>query len=244
MEMTLEPRDFASAFETTEPLVHGVTERGFRIATADSSRERNSASSLINRRYASRGYKSNPIFDGSELDQLTLVTSDHDEVIGTLTIGFDSDRGLLAEELFPDEIDALRASGRRVCEFTKLAIDSEVRSQRVLAAMFHVAFIYAHRIRGCDNLLIEVNPRHTRYYEAKLGFTSVGPERLNRRVNAPAVLLSLDLWHAHEQINKFGGRSTLATAEKTLYSYGFSDIEEAGILKRLRQAVDQRFVRA
>ena len=83
-----------------------------------------------------------------------------DQVMGMLTVGFDSDEGLLADDLFPDEVDALRAAGRQVCEFTKLAVDTLVRSQRVLTAMFHVAFIQAHRIHGCDNLLIEVNPRH------------------------------------------------------------------------------------
>ena len=162
------------------------------------------------------------------------MARDHDAVIGTLTIGFDSEAGLLVDEVFHDEVDALRSAGRQVCESTKLAMKGVVRSQRVLAAMFHVAFIQAHRVRGCDNLLIEVNPRHTRYYETKLGFQRLGTEQLNRRVNAPAVLLSLDLWYAHDQIDKFGGKPELHAVERSLYPFGFSLREEAGIVRRLR----------
>ena len=107
-------------------------------------------------------------------------------------------------------------------------------SQRVLAAMFHVAFIQAHRIRGCDNLLIEVNPRHRRFYETKLGFEVIGPVRTNQRVNAPALLLSLDLWQAQARVVEFGGRPAASANERSLYPYAFSTQEEAGIVARLR----------
>ena len=221
--------------EPVEPLVDAMGQRGFTIRAADSAGERSSASVLINRLYGGRGYRSSPLPDEDDPNRLTLVARDHEEVIGTLTIGFDSDAGLLVDEVFHDEVDALRSAGRHVCEFTKLAMEGVVRSQRVLAAMFHVAFIQAHRVRGCDNLLIEVNPRHTRYYETKLGFHRLGPERLNRRVDAPAVLLSLDLWYAHSQIEKFGGKPELHAVERSLYPFGFSVSEEAGIVGRLRR---------
>ena len=144
------------------------------MRAADSAGERRSASVLINRMYSGRGYRHNPLPEDDDPNRLTLVARDHNAVIGTLTIGFDSNAGLLVDEIFHDEVDALRGAGRQVCEFTKLAMEGVVRSQHVLAAMFHVAFIQAHRIRGCDNLLIEVNPRHTRYYETKLGFQRLG----------------------------------------------------------------------
>lgn len=220
--------------EPAEPLVDALGRQGFTIRAADSAGERSSASVLINRMYAGRGYRHNPLPEEDDPNRLTLVARDHNAVIGTLTIGFDSSAGLLVDEIFHDEVDALRSAGRQVCEFTKLAMEGVVRSQHVLAAMFHVAFIQAHRIRGCDNLLIEVNPRHTRYYECKLGFQRLGPERLNRRVHAPAILLSLDLWYAHDQVEKFGGKPELHLGEKSLYPFGFSVSEEAGIVDRLR----------
>jgi len=83
-------------------------------------------------------------------------------------------------------------------------------------------------------LMIEVNPRHVRYYERMLGFKVSGPQRLNRRVSAPAVLMSLDFRHAHEQINRLGGKPELADMNRSLYPLFFSVPEEAGIVGRLR----------
>lgn len=223
----------AFPLEASDLLFDGAGEPGFAIRAARSWGERNAASLLINRLYGRRGYKSNPL-PAEQGESVTMVASIREEVVGTLTVGFDGDDGLLADDLFPDEVSALRSAGRQVCEFTKLAVDTLVRSQRVLAAMFHVAFIHAHRIRGCDNLLIEVNPRHRRFYEAKLGFEVIGPVRTNRRVNAPALLLTLDLWKAQALVNEFGGRPDLSHLERSLYPFAFSANEEAGIVARLR----------
>jgi hypothetical protein len=123
----------------------------------------------------------------------------------------------------------------RVCEFTKLAMDSAIESKRVLASLFHVAYIYAHRIKGMHCLVIEVNPRHVRYYERMLGFRPCGPQRMNRRVSAPAVMMALDLAFAADQIGRFGGKAESPEAARSLYPYFFSVAEEAGIVGRLRR---------
>jgi hypothetical protein len=51
----------------------------------------------------------------------------------------------------------------------RLAVDNMVQSRTVLAAIFHIAYIYGHRIRGCSDVVIEVNPRHVRFYRSMLG---------------------------------------------------------------------------
>lgn len=210
-----------------------VSQRLFKIRSADTCGQRSSASILINRMYRWRGYHTTPLPDQQMPTRITLVASDHDATIGTITVGFDSPAGLHADDPFGAETDALREAGHRVCEFTKLAMDSVVRSKRVLASLFHVAYIYAYRTMGFDTLLIEVNPRHVRYYQRMLGFEQLGPTRLNLRVNAPAVLLSLDFSHAHDQIERFGGRPEYSLVERSLYPYFFSIAEEAGIVGRL-----------
>lgn len=207
--------------------------RAFKIRSADSSGQRSSASILIDRMYATRGYLTSPLPSEQLPTRITLVASEHDATIGTITIGFDSPAGLHVDDPFAEETRALRAADRRICEFTKLAIDSVVRSKRVLASLFHVAYIYAHRMMGFDSLLIEVNPRHVRYYERMLGFTVFGKKRLNHRVNAPAVLLCLDFAHAADCISRFGGRPEFSIVERSLYPYFFSITEEASIVGRL-----------
>ena len=210
-----------------------TTVRAFKIRSADSSGQRSSASILIDCMYATRGYLTSPLPSEQLPTRITLVASEHDATIGTITIGFDSPAGLHVDDPFAEETRALRAAGRKICEFTKLAIDSVVRSKRVLASLFHVAYIYAHRMMGFDSLLIEVNPRHVRYYERMLGFTVFGERRLNRRVNATAVLLCLDFAHAADCISRFGGRPEFSVVERSLYPYFFSIAEEASIVGRL-----------
>jgi hypothetical protein len=210
--------------------------RLFKIRAANSEGHRSSANILVSRMYAWRGYQttSSPVGYGDAENRITLVAVGDNETIGTISIGFDSPEGLFVDDLFADEVNALRHEGRTICEFTKLAMDSIVKSKRVLASLFHVAYIYAHRLQKHDSLLIEVNPRHVRYYEKMLGFRAVGPERLNRRVNAPAVLMCLDFSHARAQINRFGGNPHTADVERSLYPFFFSVAEEAGIVGRLK----------
>jgi len=184
--------------------------------------------------YAGRGYTADALPEQPCAKRLTLVASAATNVIGTMTVGFDSEQRLSVDEVFPDEVASIRASGRQVCEFTKLAVDGAIRSQKVLASMFHVAFIYAHRVRGCDNLLIEVNPRHVRYYEGKVGFKVLSASRPNPRVGAAAVLLSLDLWHAQAQIDRFGGRPELAATERSIYPHALARDLDAEVANRLQ----------
>lgn len=207
--------------------------RQFKIRAADDRGRRSSASVLLGRMYATRGYQSTPLPERQQPSRITLIASEGDETIGTITVGFDSSSRLLVDELFGAEADALRSAGHTLCEFTKLAMDSVVRSKRVLASLFHVAYLYSHRVMGLDSLLIEVNPRHVLYYERMLGFRVIGDAKHNPRVNAPAVLLCLDLHHAHSQIHRFGGKPEYSLVERSLYPYFFSPVEEEGIVGRL-----------
>jgi hypothetical protein len=217
------------------PINAGFGSRSYTIRAADSDGHRSSAHVLVNRMYAWRGYHSaNDAKPAVDPSRITLLATEEDETVGTITIGFDRREGLLVDQLFPDEVEALRSDGSSLCEFIKLAVDGAVRSKRVLASMFHVAFIHAREIRGCDRILIEVNPRHVRYYERMLGFEAKGPSRMNPRVNAPAVLLSLELSHARAEIDRCGGRAESMGSERSLYPYFFSAHEEAGIVRRLR----------
>jgi len=212
---------------------------GLRLLTiraADSAGHRSSAHVLVNRMYAERGYSSTPLADAPPQGRITLIGTDHEVARGTMTIGFNGSQPLLADECFRDVLDGLRREGFVLCEFIKLAIDGVGRSRRVLASLFHTAFIYAHEIKGCDRIVIEVNPRHVRFYKEMLGFSELAGERLNLRVNAPAVLLSLDLSYAERQILRVRGEAPEKVGtRRSLYRHCFSHEEAVGIVRRLRQ---------
>ncbi|MAS41011.1 MAG: N-acetyltransferase [Porticoccaceae bacterium] len=165
-------------------------------------------------------------------NQLTLVASRGATMFGTLTLGLDSAEGLHADELYADELAGERARGGRLCELTRLAIDPAFNSKEVLASIFHLAYIYGRLVHGMTDLFIEVNPRHVPFYRRMLGFRIAGDERVCPRVDAPAVLLHLPLDYADEQIGRHAG--TYSPGERTLYSYFFSEQEQAGLLRRLR----------
>ncbi len=213
--------------------------RWVTLRAADTGGQRSSANILVHKMYATRGYKTSSYAyaandEAEAKNVLTLIAIDRQETIGTVSLRFDTPGdGLLADDLFSEEIDVLRAQRRRVCEFTKLAMDHVVKSKRVLASLFHTAYLWAHSVMCYDDVVIEVNPRHVRFYRKALGFTVMGPERLNRRVEAPAVLLRLELSHARRQIDLYAGQERPGAGEHSLYPHFFSAKEEVGILNRL-----------
>lgn len=205
----------------------------FKIRLANTEGVRSTASYLIQKMYGWRGYSVSPIAPNRR--PITIVASDNERALATISIGFDSKEKLLVDALYGAEVDRLRAQGARLCEFTRLAVDRNEQSREVLAMMFHIAYIYARRFAKCTDLLIEVNPRHVRFYCAMLGFETIGNVRTCPRVNAPAVLLRLDLAHCERQIARYGGHRELASTVRSLYPLAFSAREEEGICNRLRE---------
>lgn len=213
-----------------------VNHDSYGIRLTDTTDGRNSASMLINRMYAWRGYAGTHQFT-DDPNRITLTATDKGDVVGTLTIGIDSPIGLMADQVFKEELDQHRNRGARLCEVTKLAFDPSVRSKVSLANLFHLAVIYARDIHGCTDAFIEVNPRHRRFYERMLGFQQQGELRVNPRVNAPAYLLHVSLQFVTEQIEKYGGTYSAdnQVSERSFYPYFFSPREERGILHRLQR---------
>lgn len=209
-----------------------VEKKSFKIRLADTDEGRNSASLLIDKMYSWRGYAGTHKIQENP-NRITLAATDNSSVIGTITLGIDSPIGILADEIFKEQIDIYRKRGGKVCELTKLAFDPNVRSKMALASLFHIAFIYGRYLHKCSDVFIEVNPRHRLFYERMLGFKRQGEQKINPRVNAPAFLLSLDLDYVDEQIRKQGGNSNHPGTEKSLYPYFFSHREEEGIANRL-----------
>lgn len=209
-----------------------IEQQVFKIRLAHSNERVNSASMLVQRKYASRGYLSSGF--QKEPERITLMAFQDDKVIGTLTLGLDTQQnGLLVEELYKTEIDQLRAKGRKVCELTKLAVDQSRGSKQVLASLFHISYIYGRVMQGYTDVVIEVNPRHVAFYRRMLGFKEFGPERLCARVNAPAVLLRLELEYVDQQIESLGGKADTVADVRSLYPFFFNKSDEIGITHRL-----------
>jgi hypothetical protein len=237
--ITTEPVSFGPVSEGGDDMYSpsiidvAINESVFGIRAADVDEHRNSASMLISKMYAWRGYGGNHHI-GDDPNRITLTASNKDGVIGTLSLNLDSDIGLLADQVFEDHIDPYRAQGK-VCEIIKLAIDPAVKSKAVLASLFHVAFIYARDLHQCSDIFIEVNPRHRRFYEVMLDFQVQCETRPNPRVDAPAVLLRGHIPRGTLRIAEVAGKGDHAVGDRSLFPYFFSLREEAGIIARLKQ---------
>jgi hypothetical protein len=216
---------------STDVRDHPIDNQLFNIRMVNSDGRREAATLLINKKYAWRGYAiDSPL--NKEPNRITLVAETGGKTVGTMTLCLDSEIKLPADENFRDKLNELRTQGCRLSEPSKLAIDDNV-PKRVFASLIHIAYIYAYNILGFTDWIIEVNPRHAMFYKKMLGFHEIGEERICTRVEAPAVLLRLELKYMSEQIHKFGGLMEKHGKEKSFYPYFFSRLDELGITGRL-----------
>ncbi len=137
-------------------------------------------------------------------DTFTLLVEDESgRDVATVTLVFDLLDDLPCDEIYHDELTALRESGSRLVEVTRLAIAPEYRNSRtLLLTVFNFIYIFARRVRNFTDFVIEVNPRHVRYYQRLLLFEVAGPERPCPRVKgAPAVLLRMQMASIAEKLD-------------------------------------------
>ena len=210
----------------------------FRIKLAGSHDTRHDTSVLIEKMYSWRGYGGRVNMDEAP-NRITINAEFRGSIYGTLTVNIDSPVGLACEVVYPEIVQSLRDQGRKICEFGKFAVEQSVRSKRLLATLFHLTYIYANKLHGCTDALIEVNPRHVAFYGRYLEFSECGPERWCERVNAPAVLMRMDFDEKRPRMEELAGHWRQLPEEKSFYKYFMSPQEEATVVARLTRRGDR-----
>jgi hypothetical protein len=201
-----------------------------RLAT-DSWRPKSDV--LVERMYTWRGYKPGHLENspGKTPHSVTLQACSGEDVFGTLNVGIDSHAGLASDGLYRSEIDEYRESGRVVAEFTRLAIDPEYGSKDLLGTIFHLAYLCATELGHATDLFVEVNPRHVGFYKHMLNFAPAGECKICPRVDAPAVLLHLEVTYVLQQVARCAGHR--GGGRRSLYPYFCPPREEAAALRRI-----------
>ena len=189
-----------------------VTTANVRIKLASSYEEQAAADRFLAMRYAWRGYVADSSEDPSSdkqgsLNYFTLLAYREDQIAGTLTVGVDAGHGLLVDEANREVVDGLRRAGRRVTELRRLAVQDELGAKVVLAHLFRAAYLVGRELHDATDVLIEVNPRHAGFYGRVFGFVRMGDAWICARVNAPAVLLWLDITDLDRKLNDLCGRT-------------------------------------
>lgn len=209
----------------------------FKIRLASNLHSQRSATLLVNRLYGERGYaidtEGRAQIQGPELITL-LVHDSAEQPIGTVTLGPDRGSGLLADGLFQTELDQIRQQpGARLLELTRFAMDRHRgNSKQVVATLINMAYLYT-RWLGCNWMVIEVNPRHIGFYEDCMGFRRMGEEKPCPRVDAPAVLMVLEMAQSDAQIHQLAGRKGRDEAGKSLYRYFLNEQDAAQLAREL-----------
>jgi len=196
---------------------------------------RGEARSMLERRYVDGGLslsKERPA--GGSGQEVVCTAREGERLVGTLSVRLDGRSGLNADLLFREELATWRGAGVRLCEFGGLAVDRHSQQPRlVLARLFHLGYLHAHRRWGSERLVIEVHPRHVAFYRRWLGLVPCATPRHNPRVQAPAALMSIDFATVREQIERWGGRPDLLRQARCLYPLAWDAATEAAMLKRL-----------
>lgn len=180
---------------STPELAHAAPSEALRMRVAVAAEQRAAAEELVRRRYAWRGYRIGSSGEGADTAEhlVTILAEGGQGLVGTLTVRPDSPDGLLAETTYGREIESLREGGSRIGELTRLALEKGVDWKEALDALVQAAWTVARVVHKLTDVVIEVNPRHVRFYERVFGFVQMASGSVCSRVGAPSVLLRLDL---------------------------------------------------
>jgi hypothetical protein len=123
----------------------------------------------------------------------TFVAKVGGRVVGVLSVVGDSiELGLPSDTVYEAELEALRATGARLCEVTNQAVAQDFRKSAVPTELIRCAI--AHGLQaGYREGIASVSPGHRGFYEL-LGFRPVGSERsYSKEFSDLVVALSVDL---------------------------------------------------
>jgi hypothetical protein len=209
-----------------------IERQKFRIHLVNTGEGYESPYLILRHMYSWRKDSSITNFD-RKANKIAMAVFTEQRTLARLTLLVDSAVGLYANDVFAPEVRALRNSGRKLCELGKFGVNQYIRSKKVLASLFHVAYVNAHHIHNCTDILAEVHPRHAAFFIKSFGFRQYGEERICKRINSPAVLLRLESAYVEMQVRKLAGRAEETHGEESIYPYFYPKTKEQEIARRL-----------
>ena len=178
----------------------GTDTKGAVIRQAVSDEDLAAAYTLVHDAFVEKGYIA-PQPKGLRLrvtealpHTATFIAEDSQgAVVGVQSTAVDSGEfGLPSDGAFREEIDRLRAGGRKVCEATNQAVAVEYRKTAVPTELMRCMFAHAMFV-GCDELITTVSPGHARFFEL-LGFEQISPVRsYSDKRDDPVVVVRVDV---------------------------------------------------
>lgn len=160
-------------------------------------------------------------------------------VTGTVTLIEDSTIGLPMDEIYREELAAVREEARRIAEVSALAMDPHTRAQGmgIVMRLLRMLLLYAAEVARLDDLFLAVNPRHVEFYEKFFNCRPFATLKQYGKVNgAPAVALRLDLHFVRDLITETQTAGVPA-CERHEFLYGMQNYRD--VMLQLRQDLPQ-----
>jgi hypothetical protein len=163
-----------------------------------------------------------------------FVAKDGTRVVGTVTLVQDSPIGLPMDQVYREELAALRARARRLGEASTLTVDPDYRDAGVaiLMRLFRMLTLYAAKIARLHDYGLVIHPHHARFYRTCFPLRPIGPRKAYPRLNGAPVLgfrLDLGLMRALIRVAQAG----LAFGRR--HEFFFGPEQSRPVLARLRR---------
>jgi ribosomal protein S18 acetylase RimI-like enzyme len=177
----------------------GEDTKGATIERACSVQDLRDAYRLVHSVYLGTGYiGAEPagmrlrIFEMSS-ETATFVAKVGGRVVGVLSVVGDSpDLGLPSDAAFKPELDAMRATGARLCEVTNQAVAEEFRKSAVPTELMRCAIALTLHA-GYNEAVATVSPSHSGFYDL-LRFRKLGTERsYSQKLHDPVIALTMNV---------------------------------------------------
>ncbi len=173
---------------------HTIGDQCLRVGIAQTAWQHARAHNLVEYQYRRSGFlPPNGCLPPASHNELVVVAMERMLTLGTVTLRMDRGTGLLADGRYQREIDACRATGAQVCEFSRFAVDADINVLDIVDPLLRVACRTGRSQDRPTQVFVECHPRHAAFYKRVLGFAVVGQETVCERVSAPAVLLQARL---------------------------------------------------
>jgi hypothetical protein len=233
-----------SSFKNESPLIEKKTPSEFSIKLANTLEERAAVFHLGYQVYLKKGYlKENATemlvqnYDVNSETAILMIQDRQKNIVGSVTLVFDGAARLPAEKIYSEELRTLRRTNEKIVEISRLVIDPKYRnSKEILVLLFNYLYIYSYFVKNYTCLAIEVNPRHTAYYQELLHFKSIGSEKPCPNVqSAPAILMYLPLSHGIEEVKRISKMTEGEKNNRSLYSYFIKPNEQMLVANYLKK---------
>jgi hypothetical protein len=206
-----------------------------RFGVARESAVLDGAFRLVHDQYVWRGFMNAASRSGRRIDlrhalpsTRVFVAQHGARVVGTASVFQDSALGLPMDEVFGDQLSAMRAAGRRVAEVSALAMDGDRRGYGlpVLLRLLRVVLLYASSVARLDDLCLVVRPQHASFYQQIRSCRVMGEPRSYAKVNLEtAVALHIDLHEVRAMIDAVQtGRLPASPVEALIAGTAFEEV--------------------